>query len=471
MGLGPSRRTTADNRRQASQRGSSAAGHPVLALQRLVGNRATARLLSREVVSTIAGQYVRLVVGSDISISLVALAWSRTTSGPLDDVALAMLHDWALAGDETVDDNERLFLAALLDAGNARSWHADDTPGAGTVIVFSTGSITAPNRQRVRDVGRTAHVERTWPTDTDDPAEHAARLDADIIYLAGPFAQAARDTIVLADERKINHIAVYYAMLNGASDSTEGDRAFAGAAYVIARREGLDEAAKLIMNRTIKVDEVPRSALPADTEGMYVPEASAGGRKGDTLYLPSDLRFSSLVAQGTVVHELTHALQEADATSLRTPPVQDSEFEAFMAEAVTVVWGVMKRTGAERDRAVEEIARAIQLPTLLCMLIGATTVLDETKALAAVRAIHAEIQLVGQRETARGLSPSDLEKFIAGLENEQRHDVFSEALEKRAREAIDKLYRGIAPAEERGYVGESQLDTLAADAPGARGSR
>ena len=91
--------------------------------------------------------------------------------------------------------------------------------------------------------------------------------------------------------------------------------------------------------------------------------------------------------------------------------------------------------------------------------------------MAAVRAIHAEIQRVGQRETALGLSAYDLEKFIAGLQNEQRHDVFSEALEKRARQAIDKLYRGIAPAEERGYVGESQLDTLAADAPGARGSR
>lgn len=230
-------------------------------------------------------------------------------------------------------------------------------PAAGTVVVFSAGSITAANRRRVQDVGRTAHTWRSWPTDSDDPAEHAARLDADIVYLAGPFAQAARDTIALAGERKINHIAV--AMLNGASDSTEGDRAFAGAVYVIARREGLDEAAKLIMNRTIKVDEVPRSLLAHQAEGMYEPEASAGGFKGDTLYLPSDIRFLSLVAQGTVVHELTHAGQEADAKSLRTPTVEDSEFGAFLAEAGTMLWGVIRRSGAERDRAVEEIAREI----------------------------------------------------------------------------------------------------------------
>jgi hypothetical protein len=147
--------------------------------------------------------------------------------------------------------------------------------------------------------------------------------------------------------------------------------------------------------------------------------------------VPRDIRFSSLVAQGTVVHELTHAGQEADATSLRTPTVEDSEFEAFLAEAVTMVWGVMKRSGTERDRAVEEIALAISLPTLLCTLIAATTVLDYTKALAAVREIHAGVQRVGQSESARGLSASDLERFIAGLEDEERHDAFSDALEKR----------------------------------------
>jgi hypothetical protein len=37
-----------------------------------------------------------------------------------------------------------------------------------------------------------------------------------------------------------------------------------------------------------------------------------------------------------------------------------------------------------------------------------------------------------------------------------------------ALQRLDKLYRGIDPARERGYVGESQLDTLAADAPAAK---
>jgi hypothetical protein len=440
----------------------------VFALQRLAGNRAVGQLLAREVTSTIAGHYVRLVVGSDVSLPLVAMAWTRTAHGSLDDAALSQLHDVALAGDKTVDDNERLFLAALLDAANASRWHTDDVPQAGSVIVFSADSITAANRRRVQDVGRTAHTQRTWPTESGDPAEHAARLDADIMYLAGAFAQVARDTIALADERKLSHLAIYYAMLNGASDSTEGDRAFAGAVYVIARREGLDDAAERIIKGTVKVDEVSRSLLPHQAEGMYMAEASAGGFKGDTLYLPSEIKFSSLVAQGTVVHELTHAGQEADATSLRSPTVEDSEFEAFLAEAGTMVWGVMRRTGADRERAVEDVARQIPLVTLLCMLISATTVLDDTKAVAAVREIHAKVQQVGQPTVALGLSETDLTKFIAGLEDEQRHDQFSDALEKRARHEIDKLYRGIDPARERGYVGESQLDTLAADAPAAK---
>lgn len=107
------------------------------------------------------------------------------------------------------------------------------------------------------------------------------------------------------------------------------------------------------------------------------------------------------------------------------------------------------------------------MPTFLCMLIAATTVLDDTKAVAAVREILAKVQRVGQADTVLGLSASDLERFIAGLEDDERHDQFSEALEKRARNAIDRLYRGIARSPERGYVGESQLDTLAADAPAA----
>ena len=223
-------------------------------------------------------------------------------------------------------------------------------------------------------------------------------------------------------------------MLHGASDSTEGDRAFAGAAYVIARREGLDDTAKLILNGTIKVDEVPRSALPnKDAEGMYEPEASAGGFKGDTLYLPSDMRFSSLIAQGTVVHELTHAVQEADAKELRTPTVEDAELEAFTAEAGFYLSAVFRRSGAERGHAVEEIAKEISPPSLLGMLLVATQALNDDKAVAVVREVQAKVQEVGDLDARLALSTTDLERFIAGLQDEERHDTFTNALEKRAR--------------------------------------
>ena len=461
-------RPAGDRRVPAAARGSRQAGHPALALQRLVGNRAAAQLLAREVVPTLAGNYVRLTVGSDVSLPLATMAWTLTEHGPLDDSAIATLRAVALVGDETIDDNERLLMAALLDAGNGRAWHAGDVPLLGTTIAFPAASITAANRHRIQDAGRTAHTELTWPTETGDPAEHAARLDQDIIYLAGPFAQAARDTIALADERHINHIAVYLAMLHGASDSTEGDRAFAGAVYVIARREGLDDVAKLILSGTVKVDEVTRASLGEDVGGMYQPEANARGFKGDTLYLPSDMRFSSLIAQGTVVHELTHAGQEADATSLRVPTVEDSELEAFMAEAGFYLSAVFRRSGDERARAVEEIAKDISLPQMLCMLIWATMAINDDKAIAVVREVHEKVMSVGLLETAHGLSDADLQRFITGLQDEDRHDDFAQALEKRARRAVDKLYRGIGTARERGYVGEGQLDMIDADAPGAK---
>jgi hypothetical protein len=50
------------------------------------------------VVTNPVGQYVTLTVGADISVPLAAIAWTRTTNGPLDDAALAQAHQVALAG-------------------------------------------------------------------------------------------------------------------------------------------------------------------------------------------------------------------------------------------------------------------------------------------------------------------------------------------------------------------------------------
>lgn len=436
----------------------------VLALQRDVGNQATGALLQRREITEGPGAVVRFTIGSDISLLLAKLAWDATASGPLDEAAVGRLRDVALGTGESIDDTERMFIAALLDAGNARSWHAPGatlTPGA--AIGFPTASITTANRALVRDFGRTTRPPGAAHADGAGEAENAAQLDQEIVAMAGPFAATARAALAIADAAKIKHLDVYFAMLNGASDSTPGDRALAAAVYAIARREGLPAAADIMAGR-IKVDAVPRASLPRNAEGLYQPAASTSGRKGDTVYLPSDLNFLDVVPQGTVVHELTHAADDADAKKPNTPPVVDSELTAYRAEAGFLLHAVARRSGAEHDRALLQVAKEIRLPTLLCMVLEATEVMEYERALTSLREIHAKVLSDGDPRTALDLKAGDMASLLRRLADEEKHyDAFVE-VEKRARKAISNAYTGIAPALDDGLLGESVLDTPAASA-------
>lgn len=455
------RRAQSDNRPRASVPDAPQRNvvERVLALQRTAGNHATSALLQRSEVTAGTAAAVKFTIGADLSLPLVTRAWARTLGGALDDNGVAALREAALSGDETIDDNERMFIAALLEPGNAKKWHAKGHRGllSGQKIEFDAASITAANRARVRDFGRGTTPTRVRLKESGDENAHAAALKEDIVDLAGPFATTARDALALADGAKVTHIALYYAMLNGASDSTPGDRAFAGAVYVIARRERLPVAADLMAGR-VKVDQVPRSSLPKDAEGMYQPRANASGRKGDTVYLPSDLQFLSLVGQGTVVHELTHVAQDAQANSPAEVPVVEAEFPAFRAEARFLLHAIASRSGPPRDRAVEEIAKNVRLPTLLSMVLEATELLGDDTALTALKDLHAKVLTDGDPKTALELKGADLNSLLQGLSDEDRHYETTQKVEKRTREAIGEDYRRIRPGRDDGFGGESVLD-------------
>jgi hypothetical protein len=91
------------------------------------------------------------------------------------------------------------------------------------------------------------------------------------------------------------------------------DRAVSAAAYVLARREGLPEAADLLAGR-IKVDAVPSTYLPHNWHAMYA--AEGGTTKGDTVYLPSMLDVSTLEGQASIIHELQHAADDRALKSI-----------------------------------------------------------------------------------------------------------------------------------------------------------
>jgi hypothetical protein len=429
-------------------------------------NHAAGGALQRKVVTTEeTPPVVRLRIGVDVEYMLASKAWEQTASGPLNDNDLALLRPLALLTGQTIDDNERMFLAALLDPVNAKKLHAEHPHGffIGEDVEFDASSITSANRVRVRDFGRAANMEAPGPrTEPNTEAGHATALDRDIIAMAGPFAGIAREALTLADSARVLHLQVYYAMLNGASDSTPGDRAFAGAVYVVARQEQLASVANDLMAGRFKVDQVPRSQLGEDAQGMYMPIANSAGSKGDTLYLPSDWSLN-LEGQGTAVHELTHVSQDAEAASSTLTPVVDAEMPAFVEEAYFYLSAISKRSGAARDRAVEEIAKAIRLPGLLCAVLAATEVGGNTTALAALRELHAKVLSDGYWETAKGLSASDFAALLAGMEssNEDRQVETFKELTKRIHKAIQTAYRGVSPGRQDKFRGESALDAPA----------
>lgn len=455
----------------------------VLALQRRVGNRATLRLLSRRAITAGSAAAVRLTLGSDVDPLLAAVAWELTRDGPLDGAGIAKLRGAALRSGDTIDDNERMLIAALIDTDGAHKLHAEHPHGVvpGDTIELRVASITRANRERVRDFGRTTPTRVRLHEGKDDAGWEASLAQA-IVQDAGAFAGAARDALAIADAAGVLHQDLYTAMHNAASDSTEGDRAFAAAVYAIARQEHMAVAADLLAGR-VKVDEVPPTYLPnKDVQGMYQPEASSGGRKGDTLYLRADTKFLSLEWQATIVHELTHAELDASTAIPEKSPTDpsadraklvDDERAAYDAEARFLLKSIGARSGAARDRAIAEVARYLPPTTLLCMVGAATEVLGQDEAVADLRAIYDEMRWSGQPETRRTLERSDFEDFMSRLlgDSEDRRYAASRELDRRIAISLtgvdpvtgkvvakDAPYFDFHSAPDEGLRGESVLD-------------
>ena len=183
-------RTSRDSIVPRLERTPAAAQGPaqrVLALQRDAGNRAVASMLARRVVGNDPStRVVHLTVGVELTTKLAQRAWELTAKGPLDEAGVEALRNIALEHwFGTIDDDERLFIAALLDAGNAAKLHTTHPRGfsdQGSVIEFDATSITASNRRTVQDSGRSKRPE----PDASDKAYTKDPLDQDILAMGHP---------------------------------------------------------------------------------------------------------------------------------------------------------------------------------------------------------------------------------------------------------------------------------------------
>lgn len=436
----------------------------VLALQTSVGNRAVSRILSSRYEPAIdlatrrpggpdrslqrrftsdgrGGWLMQFTVGTEISSELAAEAFDLTRKGPLDDGDLAELRKLALASDRSIDDNERMFLAALLDGRNAAAMHSSHASGGfgtGASVTFPGDTITAANRDRVRDFDRDPEQKTSM-----ELGAKPARFDKLIVGLADrQFSAAAQQLVKLAASDKVPYERVYEAMLAAASDSTPGDRVFAGAAYVIAKRAKLQVADDLLSG-AIKIDEVP----PADIRGTaeYV-TMSTLVRKGDTIYLPTNFDIASLAHQGLLVHELTHAGRDKAATGPGFIAVDVFELEGYRAQGRYWLNQMQALRGSALTAAIAALAQDANELSILAMLV-------ETRGDPPVSDIaRSPFVLIGQinRASTNGLAPQDWNNAI-GLNDT---DLKNEALSRISQAPVYKGRR----ASVGGLRGESFLD-------------
>jgi hypothetical protein len=432
--------------------------HPVLRLQRTVGNRAVCALLQRRHEFRGDATYQLFKVGREIDTQLAQTAWALTVDGTLDPSDVETLRKVAESSGETIDDNERMFMAALLDPQNVKRLH-EQNPG-GFVFgeaAFPQGSITAANRASIRDSGRAqavapaADVERLLTGKTVGPFQAAARkgqLQKLIVDTAGPFAPTARGTLALADNSGIDYATVYRAMIAGASDSTPGDRAFAGATYVIARRAGLDAEAKNILAGQIKVDEIDPAKLP-DAIAQYMPIAqeASDSFKGDTVYLKSTFDVTDVYMQGAVVHELTHADDDSQYWGTAEVSAADAELKAFLNQARYLLRELDKRSGADRAAAVKQV-QAIAQPAELLSLYYMARVAKPVAARPRYEQIADDIQ-------AGALVPLGAQDVLGakgGWTDDWLWGEARSAVKKRSKKTDESVY------VLNGLVGESLLD-------------
>lgn len=341
----------------------------MLTLQQSAGNRAIAAAIQREPVQDAAGTVTahRFKVGKDVSAAVATAAKDAARDGVVDTADLVRIRTNALAGDHSVDDNERMFMAALLDAASARALRARSFGPGDPAIDFPAASITAERRAAVDEAGRAA-----MPTDVIRSLGHAltalSGLDLGAMWahltdaeraavtglaqVTGPFAGTAGDALAVARRAGMPAVALLAGALAAASDGTPGDVALAAVVIAIAQAERHPLVADLLAGN-VNVDEVPAAAMPGGPDHLadYVTVAQGIGAKGDTIYLSSSLNISNAYHWSIVIHELQHAVDDKAAGSDKVQWIDRARAElgGYRAQGASI----MRRLAADPAAAAQ----------------------------------------------------------------------------------------------------------------------
>jgi hypothetical protein len=360
----------------------SPSGQHLLAheLTHTVQQRASAPRIQRDLIKNATSgvpEGYEFEIGNDLSLAFVTLARSLSGDGRLSSNDLFTLRAHMINRVGTVTEYARLFMAGLLHGPNLRHFNSV-TLASGTKFTFPLASITSARQDRIRNLNRDvdlttieAHNENAleairqfdfeeFATQTDLRDEAVERK---IKTLAGPKYEAQiAATIDYARANAVNLLSMLNAMINGASDSTQGDRHSAAQAYAIAAASGHALSTQLYSG-TIKVDALVPSAFASlfghRTMAGYAPMAGGKeGIKGDTLYLKTTLNIENVMERSYVIHELNHAEEDNTANPTNTPVSRDAgtvELNAFTAQAQYILDEIDGADAPDRPQMVRDV--------------------------------------------------------------------------------------------------------------------
>ncbi len=127
---------------------------------------------------------------------------------------------------------------------------------------------------------------------------------------------------------------VLRAMYNAASDNSPADQVLAGITYMVATGANHPMAIKLL-NGTLHVDALaPKKykKVQGGERASYQILTSGDTNKANTIYIPANVQLSSIRDKATIIHELTHAEDDLNATSNREVNELDFEAKAYKEE-------------------------------------------------------------------------------------------------------------------------------------------
>lgn len=315
---------------------------------------------------------VEFRVGTEISATL-ANAAKKIAAGGVTKDELKGLRSVALS-DDTIDHEERGFLAGLLDSANASK-----VAGGGTSFVFTKASIDA-HLAEVAELERPLLDEAVWTAFKEkwksvavgepNEVEKHVREEEDaalvqITRLVGKSREPKlRSVVAYAAAHAVRTPQLLTAMLAGASDSTAGDMLMAAIVYAVAAAVK-HQLQHELLGGTIKVDQVPKAQLGV-ADASYSTEG-IGKDKGDTIYVPESLSIDNAAHRSQIIHELEHAVQDRGATSglIRV----EVELNAYRAQARYLLDQIAPLRGAQRDAAIKQTAMITKGAILIRALI------------------------------------------------------------------------------------------------------